>query len=54
MLPRESCTLDIAERGPNGTQEIARAMGVTRQRVEQLLASALAKLARERAARGLL
>ena len=41
---RESCALDIADRGGASVDEVATALGVTRQRVEQIEGKALRKL----------
>ena len=40
----ESCALDLADRGENDLDTIGQAMGVTRERVRQIEASALRKL----------
>ena len=45
----ESCSLDVAVRGPLGLQEIGRLLGVNRQRVEQLEKQALRAAKRARA-----
>jgi hypothetical protein len=41
-----TCALDIADQGPHTLEEIAEAMGITRERVRQLEAMALDKLRR--------
>jgi len=42
----ETCALDVADRGPATLNEIAQMWGISRERVRQLEASALRKLAR--------
>lgn len=42
----ETCALTVAESGPSEVNEVADHLGVTRQRVNQLEALALRKLAR--------
>jgi hypothetical protein len=42
--PPETCALDVAERGKHKLIEIAEILGITRERVRQIEAKALAKL----------
>ena len=42
----ESCALDLADRGGISMAEVAAALGVSKQRIEQIEAAALAKLNR--------
>lgn len=40
----DTCSLDVADRGPRTHEEIGRALGVTKQRAEQIEVKATAKL----------
>lgn len=42
---QESCALDVADRGGQSLEDVGEIMGVTRERVRQLEASALATIA---------
>jgi hypothetical protein len=45
-LPEESCALDVADEGVHTLEEVGNIFGLTRERVRQILASALSKLRR--------
>ncbi len=49
----ETCSLDVADRGPLGLVEVGRLIGVDRSRVQQLEVRALKKLAQDPKAREL-
>ncbi len=44
--PGESCSLDVADEGPHTLDEVARIMGLTRERIRQIEVIALSKLGR--------
>ena len=44
MNARESCALDVAERGPISAQKIARIMNMTREAVRLVIRKALSQL----------
>ena len=46
ILPDESCALDVADEGVHTLEEVGNIFGLTRERVRQILASALSKLRR--------
>lgn len=54
--PMETCALDLIERNPDGMtlDEVGRALGITRQRVEQLEGAALEHLEKKPGGRTLL
>ena len=45
--PFASCSLDVAERGPVSTRELAKVLGVTKTRIEQIERSAIEKATRK-------
>jgi|1185.fasta_scaffold105268_4 hypothetical protein len=45
--PESMCSLDLADRGGMGVDETAKAMGVTRQRIDQIERVAVRKLNRK-------
>jgi hypothetical protein len=50
---RESCTLDVADRGGTTLEEVAELLNITRERVRQIEVRGLAKLERQRAVRSM-
>jgi hypothetical protein len=46
ILPDESCALDVADEGVHTLEEVGQIFGLTRERVRQILAAAIAKLRR--------
>jgi hypothetical protein len=45
-LPKQSCALDVADEGSHTLEQIGDIYGLTRERVRQILAAAIAKLLR--------
>lgn len=43
-VPIETCALDVADEGPHTLEEVARLLGVVRERVRQVEASAIYRL----------